>query len=81
MYAFFYQELLLWEFQCFHQRLIDKKQGFSIACPFLTALLTAVHSSDLPLPTVGKTHRNNRHRMRAPISCQSKNCRHKMADL
>ena len=27
------------------------------------------------------THRNNRHRMRAPISCQSKNCRHKMADL
>ena len=26
-------------------------------------------------------HRNIRHRMRAPISCQSKNCRHKMADL
>ena len=29
----------------------------------------------------GLVHRNNRHRMRAPISCQSKNCRHKMADL
>ena len=29
----------------------------------------------------GWNHRNNRHRMRAPISCQSKNCRHKMADL
>ena len=26
-------------------------------------------------------HRNNRHRMRAPISCQSKNGRHKMAKL
>ena len=30
---------------------------------------------------VGSGHRNIRHRMRAPISCQSKNCRHKMADL
>ena len=29
----------------------------------------------------GVNHRNNRHRMRAPISCQSKNCHHKMADL
>ena len=28
-----------------------------------------------------RNHRNNRHRMRAPISHQSKNCRHKMADL
>ena len=26
-------------------------------------------------------HRNNRHTIRAPISCQSKNCPHNMADL
>ena len=46
----------------------------------LRAVFT-VSSSVCDIRMQWRDHRNNRHRMRAPISCQSKNCRHKMADL
>ena len=45
------------------------------------AQLNTVPRPVLTSAWIGYAHRNNRHRMRAPISCQSKYCRHKMADL
>ena len=41
------------------------------------AQLNTVPRPVLTSAWIGYAHRNNRHRMRAPISCQSKYCRHK----
>ena len=47
----------------------------------VTAGIEPYIMSNITVIKVSLHHRNNRHRMRAPISCKSKNCRHKMADL